>query len=487
MNRWMKSVTFGVAVMVSAIGEAGLFDSIKQAANDAANAVGDAVKEVGATDVVQVKTNTEARAGSKTVACNKINEYLNGEFKERYLKLGKELNPKILEEVNRYAQKYGCRSLDFVEENAKYGFFDERGGLMAAGLASNRCQLFEQTWIEYADRWLKNAEDVFEREQAHKEKEIARRREEQEQMKKREEEIARQRREEEEAAKLAARPQCVREIMVYKEKGDCEEYARRLGELHNGERMTAFKDIALGDSPFSVYSKLKDQIIGNPSSDDRTDYGVPRQKAYQFGLENHQLTAVFSRYDNSDVPVLVGIGITFLKAKPTIVDLKVKYEKMGFACEVSKAPVGMVWKDPGHTPSHVGQMYSNAKFGVAMAKRTKANRELNQFEQDQYDRDLKIMADIEKKHMMQIYEESVTGKSNGYFLIISAESPKVKDGLIQNSNVNPDLAVNVVIMDAATIDSINAEQEKQVQARKDREAKEAAEKAQKESAAALDF
>lgn len=342
-------------------------------------------------------------------------------------------------------------------------------------------------WIEYADRWLKNVEDAFEREQAHKEKELARQREEQEQMKKREEEIARQRREEEEAAKLAAIPQCVREIMVYKEKGDCEEYARRLGELHNGERMTAFKDITLGDSPFSVYSKLKDQIIGNPSSDDRTDYGVPRQEVYQYRLENHQLTAVFSRYDKSDVPVLAGLGITFLKAKPTIVDLKVKYEKMGFVCEVSKAPVGMVWKDPGHTPSHVGQMYSNAKFGVAMAKRTKAKRELNQFEQDQYDRDLKIMADIEKKHMTQIYEESVTGKSNGYFLIISAESPKVKDGLIQNSNVNPDLAVNVVIMDAATIDSINTAHEKQIQERKDREAKEAAEKERKEKTAALDF
>lgn len=122
MNRWMKSVTLGVAVVVSAIGEAGLFDSIKQAANDAANAVGEAVKEVGVTEVIQVKTNAGARVAGKAVARNKINEYLNGEFKARYLKLGKELNPRILEEVNRYAQKYGCRSLDFVEGNAKYGF-----------------------------------------------------------------------------------------------------------------------------------------------------------------------------------------------------------------------------------------------------------------------------------------------------------------------------------------------------------------------------
>ena len=268
--------------------------------------------------------------------------------------------------------------------------------------------------------------------------------------------------------------------------GASAEYAKRLKDLHEGVKLAAYKDVEFGDSPFGVYEKIKGLATGDSFPDAQPIRGLAWQETCRYVLKDHKLEMGFSRYSENDIPSLVYLRLGFLKAAPSLDDLKGKYEKLGFKYETAKELIGKVWKDPDHTPGHVYEEYNRARVTVLGAAML-ANGNMNSREKKEYERDSKIVADIEAKHMEPFYRERVTGKFKGYFIEFVTMGPTVRDGLIENSNADPGLVKSVVLWDLATTNAQIAEHNKAITAKQEQESKAAVEKAKKEKASALDF
>lgn len=268
-------------------------------------------------------------------------------------------------------------------------------------------------------------------------------------------------------------------------------YLDRHAELHGGMDVPfkAYKDLSFGVSPFDVYEKFKDEMEGDgrrPELSSIPAFAWP--ESYQLKLSSHTLDLGFARFSEDDVAGLVFLRLSFRNGAQSSDALKAKYESLGFKFDVKREKVGKKWKDPNGTPEFILNRYGEAVMAVnygGTANEMASDRA--KAERAEYERRIE---EIESKYMEDAYKEYVTAECNGYYLQFNAKggaayAPSTLSVVEKDGDLNQ--VVEIVIMDKATIDAqiraYNAVHERQAA----EEAKRNAAHEKQAQAAALDF
>lgn len=207
----MKKLIVSIAIGVTAIAQAGLFDiKINTRGNESNKRSKSSSWQLVDRQAVEEKAEAERKAAEaerkaaeEKAAFEKLNQFLNGEFKERCVKLlqnidtndQKDADSDVLSRnrrmVLRFAEKYGLsdetgilnlnsnvlkKVADFVyiegnirswytDENAKYGFVREDGTVPSWGLSPEETvkEWEVSKWIDLARKWISNAESDYDR------------------------------------------------------------------------------------------------------------------------------------------------------------------------------------------------------------------------------------------------------------------------------------------------------------------------------------
>lgn len=258
-----------------------------------------------------------------------------------------------------------------------------------------------------------------------------------------------------------------------------EKYAEVSARVHDGMDFTPYRTLSFGDTPYTAYTKLKPPVEMEVELNDRAVPALPWREICGLALGHHKLEMGFSKFADDDAPGLTYLRLTFVKALPSIADLKRKYEALGFVFESEKECIGHVWRDPGRIAPDVAVLYQEAMItlmgasvGGVSAKESEHAR--------------KTLADIKAKHMEPVYRERAVGTCKGYSIEMATKCESIRDG-VPEGNCDPDAVSDVVFWDKAITDLQMEEYRKfkaQAQAEKENAA---AAKATRERAAALDF
>lgn len=268
-----------------------------------------------------------------------------------------------------------------------------------------------------------------------------------------------------------------------------EEYAKRFDELHEGFKLNPFKSIHFGDTPYGVYTNLKALVKDNYKGDlysfdqqrflSRIIPQLPWREMCGLALQNNTLEMGFSRYTEDDAPGLTYLKLSFANLIPSVDALKKKYEGLGFVLKSENECIGSIWLDQEKVDSQVLRKYENAMTTLTGAA-------LGGVLATEVDRAKKTLVEIQAKHMKPVYRETVSGTYKGYNLEIRTKGLKIRDGVVEGEG-NPGDVESLVLWDQATIEAQQTEFVNFQKAAAESAARAAAEEAEKNKAAALDF